>query len=120
VELREPAQGYRAISRLGEYTCLVVAHSVVSTVRWAWQPARDDRDAHNRAQARRMYRAVVVSSGLGALLSLVATRSAGRPRLACVTGAVVTFIYAVWTVIVGGVVGQFARSIEAQSRRPPG
>lgn len=101
-------------------TSLVVAHSVVSTVRWAWQPARDNQDAHNRAQARNMYRAVVVSSGLSAVLSLVAARSAGRPRLICITGAVVTFVYAGWTVIVGGVVGQFARSVEAKARRSPG
>ena len=67
-----------------------------------------------------MYRAVVISFGLGAVLSLVATRSAGRPRLAAITGAVMTLVYAGWTVIVGGVVGQFARSIETQAGRLPG
>lgn len=67
-----------------------------------------------------MYQAVVLSTGLGALLSLVAARSSGRPRLVCLSGAVLTLGYAGWTVIVGGVVGQFARSVEEQVRRSPG
>ncbi len=67
-----------------------------------------------------MYGAVGLSAGLAALLTLVAIRSSGKHRLLWSTGAVVALFYAGWTITVGSVVGQFARSVEDQARQSAG
>lgn len=95
----------------------VVAHSVVSTVRWAWQPATGP-DARNCAGVRRMLRTAGASAGVGTLLAVVASRSSGKPGLLWSAAAVVTLFYAVWTIVVGSLMTQFALGVEKASRSP--
>jgi hypothetical protein len=93
----------------------VVARSVLSTVRWAWQPAIG-RDARNRAGIRRAFLTAGASAGVGTLLTVVASLSSGRCRLLWSTGAVVTLSYAAWTIVAVGVTTQFALAVEEASR----
>ena len=93
----------------------MVAHSVLSTVRWAWRPAIG-RDARNRAGVRRAFLTAGASAGVGTLLTVVAWLSSGRYRLLWSTGAVVTLSYAAWTIVAVGVTTQFALAVEAASR----
>lgn len=97
----------------------VVAHSVVSTVRWAWQPAIGP-DARNRAGVRRMFCTAGASAGVGTLLAVVASRSSGKPRLLWSAGAVVTLVYAVWTIVVGSLIMQFALGVDEKASRSAG
>jgi hypothetical protein len=76
----------------------VVAHSVVSTIRWAWQPATGS-DVRNRAGVRRMLRTAGASAWAGTLLSVVASPSSSKLRLLWSAGAVVTLFYAVRTIV---------------------
>jgi hypothetical protein len=93
----------------------VVAHSVLSTVRWAWQPAIG-RDARNRAGVRRAFLTAGASAGVGTLLTVVASSSSGEYRLLWSTGAVVTLSYAAWTIVAVSVTAQFALAVEEASR----
>lgn len=95
----------------------VVAHSIVSTVRWAWQPATGP-DARNRAGVRRMFRTAGASAGVGTVLAVIASRPSGKPRLLWSAGSVVTLFYAAWTVVVGSVITQFALDVGKASRSP--
>ena len=71
----------------------MVAHAVVSCVRWAREPA-SGLDAENRAETRKMYRAAGRSAGLAALLTAIAFRAAGGHRIALGVGAVVALFHA--------------------------
>jgi hypothetical protein len=90
----------------------------VRTVRWAWQPAVDDRDAANRAQSRAMFRAIGGATGLAAALTVGAALSSGPRRLLCGIGAAATWAVAAQGFTVGTAVTALARSVAQRSSSP--
>jgi hypothetical protein len=81
------------------------------------QPATGS-DARNRAGVRRVFHTAGTSAGVGALLTVVAALSSGELRLMWGTGAVVTLLYAAWTIVGVSVTTRFALAVEEASRSP--
>jgi hypothetical protein len=101
-------------TRTGRVAWLAV-RAAVATGRWAWQPPTSDLDAHNRAEARRMYRATGTTAGIAALLTTMAVLSSGRRRAAWSAGAAAAWGVATVGFTVGTGVMTLARSIAERS-----
>jgi tetrahydromethanopterin S-methyltransferase subunit D len=65
-----------------------------------------------------MFHTAGASAGAGTALAVAASRSSGKPRLLWSAGAVVALLYAVWTIVVGSLMTQFALGVEKASRSP--
>jgi hypothetical protein len=85
--------------------------SLARTVRWAWQPVAGS-GGHNRAETRRLYRAMSVVALIAALLTAASVRSSGRRRLGFALGALLAWLAALWGTTLGSFVAGVARFAE--------